>query len=281
MDCLELDDQQIGVGPTKELSLRASVATLVRVMFNDLVDGNRMVALERTATLREIQGKTEATVIAKPFGGAVRLINPQQLIRLIGNFHFDSERSRQEGDFRILINPASWAMVREICRENLKKNEYGILNSNPERELFEEFEDTLNIRLTRDQYQLKPRGIIVEGQPIKTDSVRAAGLLTARIYYIFDAWVDTPELVKRMVANSEQYSDADLQKIAWDDAQRGGRGRANAILTLELDALTEMYRSMPMDERSEPIRYEEHGLAGNVLAILQEVDQSRYKRLMV
>jgi len=272
------DHHEIGVGATDELSLRASVATLVSVLFNGPEDGRRMLALERTATLREIEGRSEVTVRAKPFGGGVRLINPQALMRLIGHFHYDSERSRREGDFRIQIHPASWEKVKEVCWEHLKVTEKGILDSSPERELAEEFEDTINVKITPDQYQLKPRGIIVEDLPGETDNVRAAGLSTVRIYYVFDAWMEAPELITMMLANNRQYSDKDLQKIAWRDARQGGRGRANAILTLGLDDLKEVYRSIPMDRRIGSIRVGEHQLDGNVLAILEEVDQSKYQR---
>jgi hypothetical protein len=281
LDSLESDHQQIGIGATGELSLRVSVATLVKVMFTNPIDGSRVLALERTATMQEFQGKVEVTVRAKPFGGAVRLINPQRLMRLIGNFHYDSDRSRQESDFRILIRPASWEKVKEICCNHLRKRENGILDSNPERELIEEFEDTLNIDLTGDQYRLNPRGIIIEDLPVDTENVRAIGLPTVRIYYTFEAWFESSDLVMRMAANSKQRTDEDLQEMAWTDAQHGGKGRANAILTLSLDDLTEMYRSLSIDLRSAPIRFKDHQLDGNVLAILEEVDQTRYKRYYI
>lgn len=236
-----------------------------------------MLALERTATLMESKGKAEVTVRAKPFGGAVRLINPQRLMRLIGNFHYDNERSRSEGDFRILIRPAAWEKVKEICCYHLRKTENGILNSNPERELIEEFEDSLKINLSMDQYRLNPRGIIIEDLPVETENVRATGLPTVRIYYLYEAWVESPDLIMRMAANGEQHTDKDLQEMAQAEAQHGGRGRANAMLTLSLDDLTEMYRSMAMDLRSGPIRFKDHQLDGNVLAILEDVEQTKYQ----
>lgn len=181
------NDHEIGVGATEELSLRVSVAALVSVLFRGPEDGRTMLALERTATLRKIEGRPKVTVKAKPFGGGVWLANPQALKGLIGHFHYDSERSRQERDFRIQIQPASWEKVKEICWEHLKETEKGILDSSPERELAEEFEDTLNVRITPDQYRLKLRGIIVEDLPGETDNVRAEGLPTVRIYYVFEA----------------------------------------------------------------------------------------------
>jgi hypothetical protein len=66
--------------------------------------------------------------------------------------------------------------------------------------------------------------------------------------------------------------------MAWIDARRGGRGRANAILTLGLDDVKDVYRSIPTHERGGLIRIGGHELDENVLAILDEVDQAKYQR---
>jgi len=271
-------DHEIGVGATEELSLRVSVAALVSVLFASPEDGRTMLALERAATLRQIDGRPEVTVRAKPFGGGVRLLNPQALQGLIGDFQYDSNRSRWERDFRIQIHPAAWEKVKEICRDHLREREKGILDSKPERELAEEFEDALGVRITPDQYHLKPRGTIVEDLPGETDNARAEGLPTVRIYYVFEAWMEPSEIVTLMLANNRRYSDKDLQEMAWIDARRGGRGRANAILTLGLDDVKDVYRSIPTHERGGLIRIGGHQLDENVLAILDEVDQAKYQR---
>lgn len=271
-------DRPIGVGATDALSLRVSVAALVRVLFESPEDGRTMLALERTATLREIEGRREVTVVAKPFGGGVRVANPQGLKELIGDFHYDSERSRREGDFRIQIRPAAWERVKEICRGHLRETERAVLDSSPDRELGEEFGDALGVSMTRDQYRLEPRGMAVEDVPVETDNVRAPTQPTVRVYYVFEAWIEAPRLISMMLANDERYSDEDLRESARQDARLGGRGRANAILTLGLDELLDAYRSISLDRRAGPIRVGEHRLDGNVLAILDEVDQAEYQR---
>jgi hypothetical protein len=265
---IEPDDYKIGVGATESLSLRVSVATLVRVLFYHPENGQTMLVLERTATLREIEGRSEITVRAKPFGGAVRLINPQALRKVIGNFHYDSEQSCQENDFRILIDTASWKKVMDICRQQLNGTEKRILDSSPMRELTEEFEDTLHVRLTPGQYDLKPFGIVVEATPVETDSVRAEGFPTARVYYLFEARIGASEIITMLLDNHKRYSDEDLEKMAWEDARRGGRGRANAILALKLDELKDVYRSIPIERRHDPIKVGSHQLDGNVWAVL-------------
>ncbi len=274
---MKLNHREIGVGATEELSLRVSVAALVSVLFNGPEDGRAMLALERTATLREIEGRPEVRVRAKPFGGGVRLINPQALQGMIGHFHYDSQRSRRERDFRLQIHPASWDKVKEICREHLQETEKGILDSSPARELAEEFEDTLHVRIIPDQYHLKPQGMIVEDMPSETDNVRAAGLPTVRIYYVFQAWIKAPELITMMLSNSMRYSDQDLRNMAWQDARGGGQGRANAILVLGLDDLKDVYRSRSTQVRGGLIHVGEHQIDGNVLAILGEIDNPKYQ----
>jgi hypothetical protein len=263
-------DHEIAVGATEALSLRVSVATLVRVSFIDPHTGKTMLALERTATLRKNNGQSEIAVKAKPFGGAVQIIDAVELRNLIGNFQYDSERSRQEKDFRIQIHPSSWEKVKEICREHLDGKKPAILDSSPERELAEEFEDALKVKITRDQYQLKQLGIRIEDTPRETDNVRAAGRLTARVYYIFEARIDNPEIIALIAADALRYSDEDLQKIAHADALQGGQGRANALLTVGMDELKQMRTAAGLDKYNETIQIAGHQLSGNVIAILKE-----------
>ena len=93
------NQHEILVGATEELSLRVSVAALVSVLFDDPEDGRTMLALECTAALREIEGRPEVTVRAKPFGGGVRLTNPQALKGMIGHFHTTANDPAGKGTF--------------------------------------------------------------------------------------------------------------------------------------------------------------------------------------
>src|ERR1700690_705437 len=97
-----------GIGATEELSLRVSVATLVRVLFRNPRDGDLMLALERKATLHKAENERIVEVKCQPFGGAIRILDLKRIQGLIGDFHFDSERSRSEQDFRIFIGPSEW-----------------------------------------------------------------------------------------------------------------------------------------------------------------------------
>jgi hypothetical protein len=264
---MKSDYQSTGIGPTSTLNLRVSVAALVRVLFENPKDGLTMLALERTASLQEIAGKLSVRISTKPFGGAVRLTNPQELEKLIGPFQYDSKQSRRERDFRIQIRPDAWNKIKNICRAHLKESGPGIFDSGPERELLEEFADSLNVRLSQKQYSLKAEGMIVENRPQKTANIRAQGFPTVRIYYIYEARIVDPELIQKISANSRRYSKMDLQKMAREDALQGGKGRANAVLALPLEELKEMYRLFTTGRHSGPICIGEHQFDKNVLAL--------------
>ena len=201
-----------GVGATKELSLRVSVATLVRVVFKGPEDGDLRLALERKATLRTGENGRLVGVNAQPFGGAIRIRDLERLHDLTGDFHFDSERSQSEQDFRIFIRPSNWGVVREFCLQHLSRVGDSVLETDPRRELAEEFADALKISLKPAQY------------------IHNRGYPTARIYRVFEADILDTSLARAMLANSESISNQDLCKLAEQDAQNGGKGRANAVL---------------------------------------------------
>ena len=81
-----------------------------------------------------------------------------------------------------------------------------------------------------------------------------------------------------MLADSKRYSDEHLRDMAREDLKRGGRGKANAIATLALDDVMDIYTSIPPERRSEPVRVGQYQLDGNVPAVLQNMDHPRYQR---
>ena len=277
MDAINAGFRKVGIGATAELSLRVSVATLTKVLFKHPEDGRTMLALERTATLREIEGKQAVIVKAKPFGGGVRIKDLETFQTFIGEFQFDSQRSREEMDFRIQIRPQNWEKVKVFCLRQFQE-EIGILESRPERELREEFEDALKIKITPDDYHLTSVRAVVEEEPMKTDNVRAPDTSTVRIYNVFEVRMIASRLVDAILKNSASFSDADLRTLAWEDVRSGGKGRANGVLALPLDLLTNAYMAVPFNERDGPICFEGYQLDGNVLAVLEEVATPKYIR---
>ena len=153
---------EIGIGATPELSLRVSIATLVRVLFQHPNNGELMLALERKATLREGEDGRTVKIKSQPFGGAIRILNLNALGNLLGDFHFDSERSLVEQDFRIFIRPKAWSVLREFCLKHIKLDHDLILETSPRRELFEEFAETLGVNLKSEQYGCRPITTFVE-----------------------------------------------------------------------------------------------------------------------
>ncbi len=240
-----------GIGATPDLSLRVSVATLVRVVFKHPGNGEWMLALERKATLRE----NKVEVKSQPFGGAIRILDLDAIHDLIGDFHFDSERSRTEQDFRLFIRPSSWSVLREFCIQRLSRDHDPILETDPTRELVEEFADALKINLQPEQYTSKPVATVVENEATPTENIHARDILTVRVYRIFEATITDSALAHAMLKNSESLSHKRICELALEDARNGGKGRANAVLALSLKGITDTYLALSLERTQFPYLY--------------------------
>jgi hypothetical protein len=265
----------LGIGATDELNLRVSVATLARVLFKHPDNGEWMLALERKTTLHE----TKVEVKSQPFGGAIRVLDVNALRDLIGDFRFDSERSRTEQDFRLFIRPSSWSVLREFCFQHLSYIDDPILETDPSRELAEEFYDALKVNLQPDQYVSKPVATVLEDEASPTDNFHVGGVPTVRVYRIFEAAILDSALANTMLINSEKNSDQKLYKLAVDDFQNGGKGRANAVLALPLEPITDYYLAIPTKERNAPVLFKQHRLDETVPAVLEGIAVPKYQRL--
>src|SRR5215212_149149 len=135
----------IGIGATETLSLRVSVAVLVRVLFENPQSGESMLALERRVNLQGTENSRRVHVKSHPFGGAIHIHDLKPLLGAIGSFHFDSEQSRSEQDFRLFIRPSAWEAVREFCLQEFASADGLVLESDPRRELTEEFTEAMGI----------------------------------------------------------------------------------------------------------------------------------------
>ncbi|MGZ9222203.1 MAG: hypothetical protein ACXW4Q_08850 [Anaerolineales bacterium] len=269
----------IGVGATKDLSLRVSVAALVRVLFENPGDGELILALERKATILEDGGGRFVDVKAQPFGGALQIRDPEKLQDRIGDYHFDSAQSRSAQDFRIFIQPSAWKSVQQFCLRHFRHGNDLVLESDPRRELVEEFADAMDISLNSDQLSYKSVGMVIEQAPSPTENVYARGSPTARIYRIFEARILDPSLADGMLRNSAQFSNQDLQKLAFENVQRGERGWVNTVLTLFRNQLKPFYLALSPETRNSPVSFHEHRLDETVAAILENVTVPKYQKL--
>ena len=264
------------VNPATELSLRVSVATLDRVIFQRPIDGTLMLALERKATLIGDTDERSVYVRAQPFGGAVRILDLAALRELVNDFSFDSRRSESEQDFRLLIRPADWETVKEFCIHHLQDPDDPVLESDPCRELVEEFAECLQVNLRPDQYVYHPVGFVVENEPTTTDNVYSRGYPTVRIYRTFEVRLVDDSLCQTIVATSERYSDVVLQTLAMNDAQNRGQGRANSVLALPLNLIRDLYLKISPVKRYSPRLVGGHQLDTSVLALLDNVDAPQF-----
>ena len=191
---------------------------------------------------------------------------------------FDSERSEREADFRILISPSKWELVREYSLRHLARQDDMELESLPHRELAEEFAETLGVSLQPYQYTFRPTGFVIENQPTPTDNANVQRQPTVRLYRTFDVEIVDTALGRTMLSVNQLYSDEELGQLALEDSRNGGRGRANSILMLPLNLVLESYLALPLDIRHQKIVIENHEIDESVLAILSEVDVPEYER---
>jgi hypothetical protein len=271
--------RNIGIGPTPELQLRVSVATLSRVIFPRPKDEVPMIAFEHKATLKSKDKESHIAVMAQPFGGAIRILELNRFQQIAGIFNFDSERSRSEQDFRIHIKPSKWEKVRDFCLQQMKLDSSSVLDLDPARELREEFEDALGIALEQYQFTTKPIKTVLEDHPIPTANMRALGYPTVRIYRIFEVQILDPNLCRLMMNNSNAHSVQVLQQLAQDEAHKGGRGRANAVLATPVEQAYSTLLATPYEKRSKPLKFEGTYLDRNVSAVLDGISVAEYEYL--
>jgi hypothetical protein len=268
----------ISIGATDELSLRVSVATLIRVLFEHPKDGEVRLALERRATLHDAALRRAVEVKSQPFGGAIRIHDPGPLQSLIGNFHFDSEESRAVQDFRILIRPSTWKAVRQFCIRHFNIADDSVLETDARRELEEEFTETMGISLKPEQYTCQAVGTVIEDRPTPTANFYARDFPTVRIYRIFQARILDDSLAGALVMNSESHSNDHLRERALQDARHHGNGWANAVLTLPLRPISAFYEATSPDARNRPVVFQGHLLDETVAALLENVTVPKYQR---
>jgi hypothetical protein len=268
---------KIGIGATNELSFRVSVATLVRVLFENPDDGELMLALEHKATLLENEGGRFVDVKAQPFGGAIRIHDLKPLQDLIGDFHFDSDQSRSEQDFRIFIRPSDWEVVRQFCLHSFRQENDPVLESDPRRELVEEFHDALKMHFKADPFAYKPVGIVVENDPSPTENISARGCPTVRIYRIFESRFVDAALINAMLTNSKSQSNEILRELALEDQRKGGKGWANAVLTLSANEVKAFFLATSPEDRNQPVLFQGHHLDETVAAVLEGIPVPKYQ----
>ena len=256
--------------------LRVSVATYNQVIFPHPADGSMMLALERKATSLS---DDSVSVRAQPFGGGIRILNPTPLQKIIGKLQFDSERSKQEQDFRIVIPSSKWELIKQYCLQHLEDEDNIELEAEPDRELFEEFMETMKVKLNPSQYTVQPLGFVIENRPVRTSNDYARGQLTVHLYRIFRVQIVDPTLCTIMGSISQLYSDQALERLARNNVQDGGKGRANTILTLSLDRIKDAYLAFPPETRYRKIVVEDHTLDESVLAVLEDIEVPEYERV--
>jgi hypothetical protein len=152
-----------------------------------------------------------------------------------------------------------------------------VLESDPRRELVEEFRDALKMDFRADQVAYKPVRIVVENDPSPTDNMNVRGYLTARVYHIFESRLADINLIDTMLTNSKSQSNEILKGLALEDERKGGKGWANAVLTLPANEVTAYYLATSPEDRDQPVPFRGHLLDETVAAILEDVSVPKYQ----
>jgi hypothetical protein len=252
--------------------LRVSVATYNQVVFPHPENGTLMLTLERKAT---VLADGSVNVRAQPFGGGVKLLDTNSLKKIVGEIQFDSNRSRHEQDFRILIEPSDWEAVKQYCLWHLEYPSDLELESAPDRELVEEFDETMGVTLISSQYTVQPMGFVIEDHPVWTENWYARGFSTVRLYRIYKVEIVDGTLCQNMVDTSQRVSDELLGKRALGNE----KGRVNSVLALPLYRVREAFLALPPEKRFNKIDVDHHKLDESVLVVLEDIEVSQYLRL--
>jgi hypothetical protein len=226
--------------------LRVSAAALCQVIFPHPQTQDLLLALER----RDIHTNQTVRIQAQPFGGALRILDPAGFRAAVGDFAYDSLRSSEEQDLRILIRPNFWDTVRDLILAQMRSSQPELIETDPCRELEEEFRESVGIALLPAQYTFRPIGISVQNRPTPTTNSRSPGALTVRIYRIFEVALRDSNVRQAVVENSQRFTDEELQVLAQVDSARGGPGRVNGVLVLpfeEARAACRKYSEMGAD----------------------------------
>ena len=265
------------IGPTEDLNLRVSVAVLVRILLNDPETSDQLLVLERKATFDSIE--EQVSVIAQPFGGGLRINNPDALHELANGFRYDSESSRIHQDFRIMIQPSRWDALKAFCLDQFHSRSNEIIEVSPERELAEEFGSALKIGLKPDQYHLRPLWTMIENNPVSSGNIYASGTSTVRLYQVFEATIVDETLQAAILENSHSYSDYTLRAAVLEDVRLGGKGWANAFLTIPLEKLQYFYQSLAPEDRNFPVTFRGSRLESNIPALLEDLAVPKFLRI--
>jgi hypothetical protein len=119
----------------------------------------------------------------------------------------------------------------------------------------------------------------LESGPAPTSNYFAAGAPTVRIYWVYEAVVENLELRRALVALSHSHPVEVLERLALEQYRSGRRGWASSVAVMALGEVVEAFRSLPPGERAKPLPFRQTTLAGNVAAVLDDVDDPRYQRI--
>jgi len=247
--------------------LRVSAAAVCRVIFPHPHTSATQLVLERRIT----HGETANRVLAQPFGGALRILDPDGLRAAVGNFTYDSIRSSDEQDLRILIQPNDWEMVKGFILAQMQSKQPDVIETDPCRELEEEFVESVGIRLLPEHYTYRPVGISVQDRPTPTTNPRLPGASTTRIYRVFEVAILDASVCGAVLKKSQRYTDEDLLALAEALAAHEGKGRVNGALVIPFEDVRNAYQRSSPHSSFQPLSIHGHTLDSSTAVLFEDL----------
>jgi hypothetical protein len=172
-----------------------------------------------------------------------------------------------------------WQAVKRVCVEQFNQNQGPIFETDPNRELVEEFFDTLHIYLTPNQIFTYQGEIIIEEHPSSSHNTRALGYPTVRVYNVYENWIKDTQIIEMILENSRSITNIKLKEMALSDAKNGGSGRENAVVALPYTELVEFLSRLPIEKRIKRVAYKGHIISPSVFAILEGIANPKYRKV--
>jgi hypothetical protein len=229
-----------------------------------------MLVLERKAVVEIGPDGEKERLQAQPLGGASRLANPAALMKVAGQFNYDSSESKAEGDFRIQIRPTDWPRVQDFCVRHFMTPSTGVIEANPQRELAEELGEALQVDVSETAYSTRNLGIVVRGAT-STHRAGVSGQQTVRVFNIYHVEITDPQLIAKILENTSTVSHESLLDDARAKARSSGKkGKSTALVAIPLAEVEAAYQAVDLDGEWPPVTVDGHSIADNVPAVLCE-----------
>ncbi len=249
--------------------VRVSVGSLTLLTISDPLDQKEYFAFERRATGSSERGRKTWSTKSVPFGGAIKIKDKSALVDLIGDFDFDSDESRENNDFRIIVDRRKWKKIKIFCERSISQNNKRVIDFDPFDEIKEEIWKPTKIEVTRKKLSTKRIGTFANDFPVPTENINTPGKQTYRFYCLYNTRVVDQQLAKKLLKHADLRMDKECGFTAIKSRRTKGDGRYNSILMVGKKEFEEFISSQAQKEIKSGFHYKNFWMAGNVATLFK------------